>query len=103
MVCIELYLYKCLVYTLYTDNFSEDVQQSQTQLVTNQPQVDVRPQAIKDMNNEQLALWLNNHPHLVGTDYQSDIDKLKGEANHSMCYMQCSYMIITSSYCRCQN
>lgn len=32
----------------------------------------------KGMNNEQLARWLSNHPSLIGTDYQEDIDKLKG-------------------------
>ena len=32
----------------------------------------------KGMNNEQLALWLTNHTTLIGTDYQEDIEKLKG-------------------------
>ena len=56
-------------------------QQPQLAVVTDQPQVRIHPQPrtfSKDMNNEQLALWLSNHPDLVGTDYQSDIDKLKG-------------------------
>ena len=30
------------------------------------------------MNNEQLAVWLSNHPRLMETDYQHDIQKLKG-------------------------
>ena len=32
----------------------------------------------KDMSNEQLALWLNRHPKLVGTDFSEDINKLRG-------------------------
>ena len=47
-----------------------------------QPQVDVCPQPLtfsKDMSNEQLALWLSNHPDLTGTDYQEDITKLKSK------------------------
>ena len=32
----------------------------------------------KDMSNEQLALWLRNHPSLSGTDYEEDISKLRG-------------------------
>ena len=46
-----------------------------------QPQVDVGPQPLtfsKDMSNEQLALWLSNHPNLTGTDYHEDIGKLRG-------------------------
>ena len=56
-------------------------QQPQLAVVMDQPQVRIHPQPhtfSKDMNNEQLALWLSNHPDLVGTDYQSDVDKLKG-------------------------
>ena len=30
------------------------------------------------MSYEQLAVWLTNHPRLVGADYQQDINKLKG-------------------------
>ena len=44
-------------------------------------QVGTYPQPLifsKGMNNEQLALWLTNHPSLIGTDYQEDIEKLKG-------------------------
>ena len=32
----------------------------------------------KCMSNEQLALWLRNHPSLSGTDYEEDISKLSG-------------------------
>ena len=45
-----------------------------------QPRVVVHPQPLtfsEDMSNEQLALWLSNHPKLVGTDYREDITKLK--------------------------
>ena len=30
------------------------------------------------MSNEQLALWLRNHPSLSGTNYEEDISKLRG-------------------------
>jgi hypothetical protein len=47
---------------------------------TFQTQVDVRSQLTfsKDMSNEQLALWLRNHPSLSGADYEEDISKLTG-------------------------
>ena len=48
---------------------------------TAQPEEDVQPQHSnfsKDMNNEQLAVWLTNHPSLTGTDYDEDIRKLRG-------------------------
>ena len=32
----------------------------------------------KHMGNEQLALWLRNHPGLSGVDYEEDISKLIG-------------------------
>ena len=88
----------------YSDNFSDSVQQQQPQLavVTDQPQVRIHPQPrtfSKDMNNEQLALWLSNHPDLVGTDYQSDIDKLKGGLLNVIVW----YGILCLCYCRCQN
>jgi hypothetical protein len=44
-------------------------------------QVDGPPQPVifsKEMNCEQLAVWLTNHPQLEGVDYQQDINKLKG-------------------------
>ena len=56
------------------------MQQSQTSL-TAQPEKAVQPQHSyfsKDMNNEQLAVWLTNHPSLTGTDYGEDIRKLRG-------------------------
>ena len=30
------------------------------------------------MNDEELTLWLCDHPLLMGTEYQHDIGKLKG-------------------------
>ena len=39
----------------------------------------------KDLNNEQLAVWLSNHPRLRGTDYQHDIQKLKGSYTLQSC------------------
>jgi hypothetical protein len=52
---------------------------------TNQPPVDVRqkPHAFsKDMNYEELAMWLTNHPKFVGADYQQDIGKLRSTYIH---------------------
>ena len=48
-----------------------------------QPQspCDIQPQLSvfsKDMSNEQLAVWLSNHPSLTGTNYEEDISKLRG-------------------------
>ena len=60
---------------------SGTVQQPQASAVAAQPQVDTCAQPLtfsEDMSNEQLALWLSNHPKLKGTDYQQDISKLKG-------------------------
>ena len=48
---------------------------------TVQTPVDVHIQSLtfsKDMSNEQLALWLRNHPSLSGTNYEEDISKLRG-------------------------
>ena len=48
---------------------------------TVQQQLDVQPQPLtfsEDMSYEQLAVWLTNHPKLVGVRYQQDINKLKG-------------------------
>ena len=38
----------------------------------------------KDMSNEQLALWLRNHPSLSGTNYEEDISKLRGTLPDAM-------------------
>ena len=48
---------------------------------TVQRRVDICLQSLtfsKDMSNEQLALWLRNHPSLSGTNYEEDITKLRG-------------------------
>ncbi len=71
-------LYLFLMPTDYPSGAS--VQQPQSQH-TVQPRLDVRSQPLifsKDMNNEQLAQWLRNHPSLTGTDYEEDISKLRG-------------------------
>ena len=52
---------------------------------TVQTRVDTRSQSLtfsKDMSNEQLALWLRNHPSLSGTSYEEDISKLRGIYMH---------------------
>ena len=49
-----------------------------------QTRVDVHLLFSKDMSNEQLALWLRNHPSLSGTDYEEDISKLRG-TQHDHC------------------
>ena len=38
----------------------------------------------KDMNNDQLAVWLYNYPGLMGADYHHDIGKLKGINNKNI-------------------
>ena len=65
---------------MYTDPTSDVLLQSQSP-PTVQPQVDAQPQSSvfsKDMSNEQLAIWLRNHPSLTGTNYGEDISKLRG-------------------------
>ena len=50
-------------------------------LLTDKTTMDVQPQSLtfsEDMSYQQLAVWLTNHPKLVGADYQQDISKLKG-------------------------
>ena len=59
---------------------SASVQQPQSP-PTVQTRVDVRSQPLtfsEDMSNEQLVLWLRNHPSLSGADYDEDIGKLIG-------------------------
>ena len=56
------------------------VQQPQSPPTVQTP-VEVSSQSLtfsKDMSNEQLALWLRNHPSLSGTNYEEDISKLRG-------------------------
>ena len=72
---------------MHTDPASDTLQQQQSPS-TVQPWVDVHPQPpltfSKDMNNEQLALWLRTHPSLTGTDYEEDISKLIGKCHYFM-------------------
>ena len=67
--------------TFWTDYPSgASVQQPQSPL-TVQTQVNVRSQSLtfsKDMNSEQLALWLRNYPSLSEAEYEEDISKLRG-------------------------
>ena len=49
--------------------------------VAGHPQVDAHPRPLtfsKEMNNDHLAQWLMNHPSFTGTNYQQDINKLRG-------------------------
>ena len=49
--------------------------------------MDVHTQSLtfsKDMSNEQVALWLRNHPSLSGTNYEEDIGKLRGTLPDTM-------------------
>ena len=66
---------------MHTDNPSgASVQQPQSPPTVQTP-VDIHSHSSKfskDMSNEQLALWLRNHPSLSGTNYEEDISKLRG-------------------------
>ena len=53
----------------------------------------------EDMSYEQLAVWLTNHPKLVGVRYQQDINKLKGMSMETDSYS--SFIIMF--YCRSQH
>ena len=66
---------------MLTDYPSGASMQQPQSLPTVQTQLSVRSQPLtfsKDMNNEQLAIWLRNHPNLSGTDYEEDISILRG-------------------------
>ena len=66
--------------TGYLVSISEPVPHLQA-LLNDQPKPDVPPQPLeflKDMSDEQLAVWLTNHPQFVGADHQQDISILKG-------------------------
>ena len=68
-----------MLHTL-SDPTSDGVQQPQSPPMV-QPQMDIHPQTLtfsEDMSNEQLAVWLKNHPRLTGTNYEEDISKLRG-------------------------
>ena len=58
------------------------------------------------MSNEQLALWLRNHPSLSGTNYEEDIGKLRGTLPDMMLIINnCYYAYNNSNIAlfRCQN
>ena len=62
------------------------VQQPQSPPTVQTP-VDIRSHLStfsKDMSNEQLSLWLRNHPSLSGTNYEEDISKLRGKLSYTV-------------------
>ena len=46
------------------------------------------------MNNEQLALWLRNHPSLSGTNYEEDISKLRGTLSNTVLIITLVPMVV---------
>ena len=64
---------------------------------------DLRSQSPKDMSNEQLALWLRNHPSLSGTDYEEDISKLRGAQQYIIIMLVVLYHDHNIILFRCQN
>ena len=54
------------------------LQQSTQELIQQETVIPQPMNFSRDMSNEQLALWLRNHPNLSGTDYQEDVAKIKG-------------------------
>ena len=82
------------------------VQQPQSS-PTVQTRVDIHSQSStfsKDMSNEQLALWLRNHPNLSGTNYEEDISKLRGALpNTVVTNMLVTIVVIILMFFRCQD
>ena len=61
-------------------NVSDSAQQPPA-LSSDLPKLDISPQPLefsKDMNCDELTVWLTNHPLFVRADHQEDINKLKG-------------------------
>jgi hypothetical protein len=54
---------------------------------TVQPPSQQPPTFSNSMSYDQLALWLTNHPKLVGVGYQQDINKLKGIQVHTFTHI----------------
>ena len=54
----------------------------------------------KCMSNEQLALWLRNHPSLSGTDYEEDISKLRGTLPNTVVIN--NNIMVVKNFNRCQ-
>ena len=78
--CTVVIEYIPLLQTDHSSDANTHVQQRQTTPRV-QSQVDVPSRSStfsKDMSNEQLAVWLRNHPSLTGTNYEEDIRKLRG-------------------------
>jgi hypothetical protein len=53
----------------------------QPQTLTDQPKPDLQQPPLmfsENLNHEQLALWLINHPKIMGKGYQHNISQLKG-------------------------
>ena len=82
------YVISYIILIMHTDPIGtgNGVQQPQAS-ATGQLQLGVCPPAplvfSEDLSYEQLAVWLTNHPKLVGVGYKQDISKLKGT-----CYCQ---------------
>ena len=92
---------------MQTDHPSGASVQQPLSLPTVQTPVDVSSQSLtfsKDMSNEQLALWLRNHPSLKGADYEEDISKLRGTLPNTMLIIN-NYACSNSSIVlfRCQD
>ena len=69
-----------------------------------QTRVDVYSQSStfsKGMSNEQLALWLRNHPSLSGTNYEEDISKLRGTLSDTVLITM--LIILLHALFRCQD
>ena len=82
-----------IIFLMRTDYSSGASVQQPPSPHTFQPRLDVHSQPLtfsKDMNNEQLAQWLRNHPSLTGTDYEEDISKLSGTCCTLISYYACN-------------
>ena len=86
-----------LIMTFWTDYPSgASVQQPQSPPAVQTP-VDVHSQPLtfsEDMNSEQLALWLRNHPSLSGAEYEEDISKLRGTLSNTVLIITLVPMVV---------
>ena len=91
-------------FVMHTDYSSgASVQQPQSPSIVQTP-LDVYSPPLtfsKDMSNEQLAQWLQNHPSLSGVHYEEDISKLIGIMFMYLCLHYCITIMIFLF--RCQN
>ena len=90
MIAVTLNIHVLLLSFIFDANrlsqWCYSVQQPQSPPTVQTP-VDVSLQSLtfsKGMSNEQLALWLRNHPSLSGADYEEDISKLTGTLPDTM-------------------